>query len=58
MSCSQKFKFPYLLKKKRNISAFIKHSHLKSPLCILDINREGEVSQIVYVPPSIYFMEC
>ena len=41
-----------------NISVTIKHSYLIFSDTILDIIRKGTVSQIFYISPGFYFMEC
>ena len=41
-----------------NISVTIKHSYLIFSVTILDIIREGMVSQICYMRPGFDFMEC
>ena len=43
---------------KLKISAIMKDPTLNFSLPILDISEEGRVSQLFYLGPSFYFMEC
>ena len=40
------------------ISAIIKQPDVRSSLIILDISKEGKLSQISYVGPRFYFVKC
>ena len=40
------------------ISAIIKDTHLRFPVSVLIVSREGKVSQVFYSGPSFYFMKC
>ena len=41
-----------------NISAIITDTYLKFSVPVLTVSREGNVSQILYLGPSLNFLKC